>query len=153
MINKPRATSDEGNQPQGSNSVQVRWLSSSVLPQRLLHHRCGLAYPAYILSLGLGLGLGLVRNGKGTPIYTWMNSARAELHLLATFVMSDAREICANGTYFLDELSIFMPYCNHGVFINPNTPMDDCKWINPFRCDPFLGCPELEIAVSAGSEI
>ncbi|GBN16438.1 hypothetical protein AVEN_205341-1 [Araneus ventricosus] len=33
MINKPRATADEGNQPQGSNSVQARWLSSSVQPQ------------------------------------------------------------------------------------------------------------------------
>ncbi|GBN08208.1 hypothetical protein AVEN_94004-1 [Araneus ventricosus] len=77
MIIKPRATSDEGNQPQGSNSVQARWLSSSVLPQRLVHQRCWLAYAAFTL----GLSLGLVENGKGTPIYTWMNSARAELHL------------------------------------------------------------------------
>ncbi|GBM38055.1 hypothetical protein AVEN_160315-1 [Araneus ventricosus] len=35
------------------------------------------------LSLSLGLSLGLVGNGKGNPIYTWMNSARAELHLLS----------------------------------------------------------------------
>ncbi|GBM66320.1 hypothetical protein AVEN_229185-1 [Araneus ventricosus] len=81
MISKPRATADEGNQPQGSNSIQARWLSSSVLLQRLVHHRCGLAYAASTLSLGLGLGL--VGNGKGTPIYTWMNSARAELHLFS----------------------------------------------------------------------
>ncbi|GBN75284.1 hypothetical protein AVEN_141480-1 [Araneus ventricosus] len=50
-------------------------------PQRLIQHRCGLAYAACILSLGLGLGL--VGNGKGTPIHTWMNSARAELHLFS----------------------------------------------------------------------
>ncbi|GBN88524.1 hypothetical protein AVEN_69919-1 [Araneus ventricosus] len=72
-----------GNQPQGSNSVQARWLSSSVLPQRLVQHRCGLAYAACTLSLSLGLGLGPVGNGKGTPIYTWMNSACAELHLFS----------------------------------------------------------------------
>ncbi|GBN07887.1 hypothetical protein AVEN_61986-1 [Araneus ventricosus] len=77
MINKPRTTADEGNQSQGSNSVQATWLSLSVLPQRLVHHRCGLAYAACILSLGL------VGNGKSTPIYTWINSARAELHLFS----------------------------------------------------------------------
>ncbi|GBN78432.1 hypothetical protein AVEN_136871-1 [Araneus ventricosus] len=65
--------------PQSSNSVQARWLSSSVLPQRLVH-RCGLAYAA--CTLYLGLGLGLVANGKCT-IYTLMNSARAELHLFS----------------------------------------------------------------------
>ncbi|GBO38931.1 hypothetical protein AVEN_86309-1 [Araneus ventricosus] len=80
MINKPRATSDDGNQLKGSNSVQARRLSSA-LPQGLVHHRCGLAYAACILSLGLGLGL--VGNGKGTPIYTWTNSVRAELHLFS----------------------------------------------------------------------
>ncbi|GBM72788.1 hypothetical protein AVEN_230343-1 [Araneus ventricosus] len=36
-----------------------------------------------LLALSLGLGLGLVGNGKGTSIYTWMNSARAELHLFS----------------------------------------------------------------------
>ncbi|GBM24511.1 hypothetical protein AVEN_254022-1 [Araneus ventricosus] len=71
MINKPRATSDEGNQLKGSNSVQARRLSS-MLPQRLVHRRCGLAYAACTHSSWSGLT-------EGTPIYTWMNSARAEL--------------------------------------------------------------------------
>ncbi|GBO34886.1 hypothetical protein AVEN_186893-1, partial [Araneus ventricosus] len=44
---------------------------------RLVHRRCGLAYAA--CTLYLGLGLGLIGNGKGTPIYTWMNSVRSEL--------------------------------------------------------------------------
>ncbi|GBM47973.1 hypothetical protein AVEN_237522-1 [Araneus ventricosus] len=78
MINKSHATADEENQLEGSNSVQARWLSSSALPQRFVPHWCGLAYAACILSLGLGHGL--VGNGKGTPIYTLMNSAGAEPH-------------------------------------------------------------------------
>ncbi|GBM75153.1 hypothetical protein AVEN_93634-1 [Araneus ventricosus] len=105
MINKSHATADEEYQLKGSNSDQARWLSS-VLPQRLIHHRCGLTYAACThsspssstpLSLLLSppplspptpllLGLGLVwsdGNEEGTPIYTWMNSARAELHVIS----------------------------------------------------------------------
>ncbi|GBO14247.1 hypothetical protein AVEN_62173-1 [Araneus ventricosus] len=80
MINKSHATADEKNQLKGSNSVQARWLSSSVLPQRLEPHWCE-AYSACILSLGLGLGL--IGNRKCTPIFTRMNSARAEVHLFS----------------------------------------------------------------------
>ncbi|GBN38370.1 hypothetical protein AVEN_213580-1 [Araneus ventricosus] len=81
MINKPHATSDEGNQLKGSNSVQARRLSS-VLPQRLVHHRCGLAHTACITLLVWVL-VWSDGNEEGTPIYTWMNSARAELHLFS----------------------------------------------------------------------
>ncbi|GBO20802.1 hypothetical protein AVEN_32246-1 [Araneus ventricosus] len=38
MINKSHATADEENQLKGSNSIQARRLSSSVLPQRLVPH-------------------------------------------------------------------------------------------------------------------
>ncbi|GBM92578.1 hypothetical protein AVEN_39893-1 [Araneus ventricosus] len=53
MINKSHASADEENQLKGSNSVQARWLSSSVLPQRLVPHWCGLAYAACILSVSV----------------------------------------------------------------------------------------------------
>ncbi|GBM25122.1 hypothetical protein AVEN_96688-1 [Araneus ventricosus] len=37
----------------------------------------------FLMLLALSLGFGLVGNGKCTPIYTWMNSVRAELHLFS----------------------------------------------------------------------
>ncbi|GBO13629.1 hypothetical protein AVEN_125937-1 [Araneus ventricosus] len=78
MINKPRATSDEGNQLERlqlrSGKTAVVWTTTEACTSPMWIGLCCL----HSLSRS-GSWSGLTSE-EGTPIYIWMNSARAELH-------------------------------------------------------------------------
>ncbi|GBM59782.1 hypothetical protein AVEN_6656-1 [Araneus ventricosus] len=82
MINKPRATSDEGNQLKGSSSVQARRLiictTTEARTSPMWIGLCCLHTLVWVWVWIWSDG-----NEEGTPIYAWMNSARAELHLFS----------------------------------------------------------------------
>ncbi|GBN02048.1 Transposon Tf2-6 polyprotein [Araneus ventricosus] len=77
MINKPRATSDEGNQ---LKRLQLRSSKTAVISTTTeactSPMRGGFTLLAFSLSVW-------VEMKKSTPIYIWMNIARAELHLFS----------------------------------------------------------------------
>ncbi|GBO30793.1 hypothetical protein AVEN_98650-1 [Araneus ventricosus] len=83
MINKPRATSDEGNQLKrlqlhsGNTAVISTTTEACTSPMR------GWLCSAGILSLSVWVLVWSSGNEEGTLIYIWMNSARAELHLFS----------------------------------------------------------------------
>ncbi|GBN13272.1 hypothetical protein AVEN_138599-1 [Araneus ventricosus] len=82
MINKPRATSDEGNHLKmlqlrsGKTAVISTTTEACTSPMR-----GGFTLLAFSLSVWVLVWSG--GNEEGTPIYIWMNSARAELHLFS----------------------------------------------------------------------
>ncbi|GBN40741.1 hypothetical protein AVEN_270295-1 [Araneus ventricosus] len=80
MINKPRAISDEGNQlkrPQPcSGKTAVICTTTEACTSPMWIGLCCLHSLLSVLVWSDG-------NEEGTPIYTWMNSARAELHLFS----------------------------------------------------------------------
>ncbi|GBN44731.1 hypothetical protein AVEN_199553-1 [Araneus ventricosus] len=82
MINKPRATSDEGNQLKRlqlcSDKTAVICTTTEASTSPMWIGSCCLH--SHSLS---GSRSGLVGNEEGTPTYTWMNSAHAELHLVS----------------------------------------------------------------------
>ncbi|GBM79849.1 hypothetical protein AVEN_136505-1 [Araneus ventricosus] len=81
-LNKPRVTSDEGNQ---LKSLQLRSGKTAVISTTTeactSPMRGGFTLLAFPLSVWVLVGSD--RNEEGTPIYIWMNSARAELHLFS----------------------------------------------------------------------
>ncbi|GBN31832.1 hypothetical protein AVEN_247880-1 [Araneus ventricosus] len=83
MINKPRATSDEGNQLKrlqlcsGKTAVVSTTTEASTSPMR------GGLCCWHSLSLSVWVLVWSDGNEEGTPIYTWMNSALSELHLFS----------------------------------------------------------------------
>ncbi|GBN06249.1 hypothetical protein AVEN_105374-1 [Araneus ventricosus] len=82
MINKPRATSDEGNQLKrlqlrsGKTAVISTTTEACTSPMR-----GGFTLLAFSLSVWVLVWSG--GNEEGTPIYIWMNSARSDLHLFS----------------------------------------------------------------------
>ncbi|GBO23789.1 hypothetical protein AVEN_180486-1 [Araneus ventricosus] len=83
MINKPRASSDEGNQ---LKRLQLRSSNMAVISTTseacTLQMRGGFTLLAFSLSVLVWTGLDC-GNEEGTTIYIWINSARAELHLFS----------------------------------------------------------------------
>ncbi|GBM92561.1 hypothetical protein AVEN_222833-1 [Araneus ventricosus] len=82
MINKPRATSDEGSQLKrlqlrsGKTAVISTTTEACTSPMR-----GGFTLLAFSLSVWVLVWSG--GNEEGTPIYIWMNSARVDLHLFS----------------------------------------------------------------------
>ncbi|GBM86792.1 hypothetical protein AVEN_234188-1 [Araneus ventricosus] len=79
MIYKPRATSDEGNQ---LKRLQLRSGKTAVISTTTEACTSPMWDGFTLLAFSLGLGL-VCGNEEGTPIYIWMNSAKAELHLFS----------------------------------------------------------------------
>ncbi|GBM10998.1 hypothetical protein AVEN_1333-1 [Araneus ventricosus] len=81
MINKPRATSNEGNLLKKLKLRSGKTAVISTTTEAMYNHRCGVALLCWhSRSVGLDWSGG---NAEGTPIYIWMNGARAELHLFS----------------------------------------------------------------------
>ncbi|GBL65773.1 hypothetical protein AVEN_36843-1 [Araneus ventricosus] len=82
MTNKPRATSDEGNQLKrfqlrsGKTAVISTTTEACITPMQ-----GGFTLLAFSLSVWVLVWSG--GNEEGTPIDIWMNSAHAELHLFS----------------------------------------------------------------------
>ncbi|GBN01990.1 hypothetical protein AVEN_167806-1 [Araneus ventricosus] len=80
MINKPRATSDEGNQLKrlqlrsGKTAVISTTTEACILPMRGDFTLLSFSLSVWVLVWSGG-------NEEGTTVYIWMNSERAELYL------------------------------------------------------------------------
>ncbi|GBN02356.1 hypothetical protein AVEN_128623-1 [Araneus ventricosus] len=78
MINKPRATSDEGNQ---LKRLQLRPGKTAVISTTT--ETCTSPMRGSFTLLAFSILVWSGGNEEGTPIYIWMSSARAELHLFS----------------------------------------------------------------------